>query len=112
MKKIIFLILAVFIILSYSSRFSYAVMSEEASAETLLNTIVQERYKAEQEYHIYKAQKAAQPAPTAPVPAKSTSGEAVYAKVGKDVIIGIVLIIVAIVLTIRLYKMSKQKQKP
>jgi len=112
MKKIIFFIVTVFVILLASSTFSYAVMGKDASAETLINTIVQERYKAEEEYHIYKAQKDAVAAQAVAAPVKAMNADkAIPPKTGRDIVIGVVLILVAIILTFRLYQISKQKQE-
>lgn len=92
------------------SKILLAAIGEEATSESMINMIVHERNKAQQEYQLYKAQKDFKAAPAESISQKPAFQEnEVYAKTGKDAAIGIVLIIIAIMLTIYLHNISKKQ---
>jgi len=107
----IFPILAVIsILLSCGSGLLFAAMRDETQPDLAINTVVQERLNAQQEYQAYIANKQAKEADSKTPIVKSLPKPSADLKNKKDMIIGVVLIFIAIVLTIRLYQLSKRKQ--
>lgn len=111
MKKPIYFILAVFVIICYNSTASFAVMDESVLSEDIIDSIEYEREKAKQEYQIYKLEKESQKKTPVRVEAPTVSEKDIVSTGRKkDVIIGIVSIIVAIILSLSLYQLSKKKK--
>ncbi len=110
MKKPIYLILAVFVIMC-NSAVSFATMDESVSPEDTIDSIVYEREKAKQEYDVYKLQKETQKKAPIRVEAPIVSEkDTVFTSRKKGIIIGIGSVIVAIILSLRLYQLSKKKK--
>ena len=110
MKKPIYLILAVFIIICNSTP-SFAVMDESVLSEDIIDSVEYEREKAKQEYQIYKLEKESQKKTPVRVKAPIVSEkDTVSTSCKKGIIIGIGLVIVAIILSLRIYQLSKKKK--
>ncbi|MFC1806851.1 hypothetical protein ACFL0T_00585 [Candidatus Omnitrophota bacterium] len=114
MKKTIFLLAVLLTITFIWGKISLAAVSEHVSPEPVVESVVFQREKAQQEYELYKARqsrgdikKEVLPQRSAALPVKDNIPE----NSKKDMAIGIFLLCTAIILTLRLRQLSKEEKR-
>lgn len=116
MKRLTYLILVVIIVVFYEGVVSFAVISEEASPDDVIDSVVEQRQKAKQEYKAYKLQRESEKKATkkiAPIQVQApmaSERDAPDPRRKNDIMIGMGLILVAIILSIYVHQLSKKKQ--
>lgn len=108
-KRPAYLILALFIIICCNSAASFAAMDESVSSEDIIESIIYAREKAKQEYQVYRLQKESQKKAPMRAEAPAISEKTIVYSSRKDVAIAMVSIIIAIILSLKLYQLSKKK---
>ena len=111
-KKISYIIISSFLFIFLNNVYAFAAMGmgDDEIYENIIDSIVQERHRAQQEYQVYKAQDAKmKQAEIIPIVSASSSDE-IYQKRKKDIILGVFLIVIAIILSLRMLQLSYKKQ--
>jgi hypothetical protein len=108
--KIIYILLLVSFI-AFNNIIAFAAMTGEVSPDNVIEYVVQERIRAQQEYKEYLAGKEKEKQKQKQLEIKPVAAKKpVYERTKKDIIVGIGLILIAIILFIYLNNLSKPKQ--
>ena len=112
MKRVYYILLAIFISVMLNNRYSFAVMNEQLIRQNMAISVVEERQKSQQAYQAYKAKKAELSKEAVKFVSKPDSlPENDYLKRRNDIFIGITFIVIAIILTVWLMQFYKKEQK-
>lgn len=113
MKRLIRFILVVFLSLYYAPILEAAMSDDITSQEDIVEQVVEAREKAKNEYHVYvleKKKEIQRQTPARPAITTAAKHASPYAQSKKDMIIGIAFLIAAIILCLKLYRLSKIKK--
>ena len=109
MKNILYIFVLTALLTSCGSMLSYAAMSEDVSADNIVDAVVHERFKAMQEYQLYQIEKQKQKqAAQEQKPSVISEQDTLYKKSKKGIILSAGLIILAVILTLYMFRISKK----
>ncbi len=109
-KKISYIIISSFLFIFLNSVYAFAAMGDDEIHSNIIDSIVRERHRAQQEYQVYKAQDAKmKQTEIIPIVSASSSDE-IYQKRKKEAILGVFLLVIAIILSLRMLQLSYKKK--
>ena len=107
--RFMFFILVFSVIINCSAVTAVAVINEGTSTDEAISTVIYQRQRAEEEYEQYEYKKHAEAVAVAPeVSSVIIKKDTTYSNAKNDIILSIALLLVAIALTIYLYRFSKK----